>query len=366
MANYGYIRDPNDDYPRPGDGPVGVPNMGGVQLKLPAQAKPAAAPAVRSGPPGPAPVPAPAPQTGDKGPDFGFNAGQNYFNTFNAADQARIQDTWGGANLMNEWFQNALKAGAVNANGTRPTAAPAPEPERRGGGQAPAAAPAAAAPVAAPAPAPAAPSAPLTAASLIPQRDSNPLEARISSYLENLLGGSDINAIKGQIFQASEGRRQAGAENLREDLASRGMFRSGERGRGMLELQNAADSDYTGGVTNALMAERAQKLPLIQALQSQLGASRQFDLGLGGLAAGERAREQSGGQFSQQLAQQGSQFDRELAQSGSQFDRQFGEQQAARAQAASAGAAAQERARQARMYVDPETGQEYELPEWMV
>jgi hypothetical protein len=303
MAGYQPL-DPNERLPRPQNGPTAVPNMGGVQTRPVAAPRPPAPPAVRNGTPGPAPQP--APQTGATAtPGVGFNAAQNYFNTFSGADQAHIRGTWGGSNLMDEWFKNAVTAGAVNPDGTRKVA-PVEAPSSGGGGGGGGAQAAAAAPAAAAA--------------------GGGVEDKISAYLEKLLSGSDIDAIKGQIFQSAEGRRAAGEAALNEDLAHRGMLRAGEGVRGRLDLRNEADANYTGGVTSALLQERAQKLPILQALQSQLGMNRDW-----------------------QATQE-----------------QLAEQRASRAAASSAAARAEARAAAARQFIDPETGTQYELPEWMV
>lgn len=47
------------------------------------------------------------------------NPAQNYFNSFSAADQANIKKSWGGNDLMNEWYSNAQKSGATNAAGAQ-------------------------------------------------------------------------------------------------------------------------------------------------------------------------------------------------------------------------------------------------------
>jgi hypothetical protein len=52
-------------------------------------------------------------------------AAQAYFNQFSPAEQARITASWGGADLMDEWFQNAVAAGAVGQSGAPATAAQA-------------------------------------------------------------------------------------------------------------------------------------------------------------------------------------------------------------------------------------------------
>lgn len=44
-------------------------------------------------------------------------AAQTYFNSFPADEQQRIRASWGGADRMDEWFNNAVGAGAVQANG---------------------------------------------------------------------------------------------------------------------------------------------------------------------------------------------------------------------------------------------------------
>ena len=46
-------------------------------------------------------------------------AAQNYFNSFPAEEQARIQASWGGQDLMDAWFNAARAAGAVQAGGER-------------------------------------------------------------------------------------------------------------------------------------------------------------------------------------------------------------------------------------------------------
>ncbi len=45
------------------------------------------------------------------------NAAQTYFNSFSSEAQDQIKESWGGENLMQEWFQNAKEAGAVGSGG---------------------------------------------------------------------------------------------------------------------------------------------------------------------------------------------------------------------------------------------------------
>jgi len=45
-------------------------------------------------------------------------AAQAYFNTFSPEDQAKIRESWGGADLLDEWYKNAAAAGAVQEQGT--------------------------------------------------------------------------------------------------------------------------------------------------------------------------------------------------------------------------------------------------------
>jgi len=57
------------------------------------------------------------------------SAAENYFNSFSPAEQERIRASWGGADLMGDWYNNAVAAGAVNpvaaASGAPMTAAQA-------------------------------------------------------------------------------------------------------------------------------------------------------------------------------------------------------------------------------------------------
>lgn len=45
-------------------------------------------------------------------------AAQRYFNSFSPQDQQNIRNSWGGADLMDEWFKNAVNAGAIGNDGT--------------------------------------------------------------------------------------------------------------------------------------------------------------------------------------------------------------------------------------------------------
>lgn len=49
-------------------------------------------------------------------------AAQRLFAQFSPAEQERIRASWGGADLMDEWFQNAVAAGATTASGAPTTA----------------------------------------------------------------------------------------------------------------------------------------------------------------------------------------------------------------------------------------------------
>jgi hypothetical protein len=44
-------------------------------------------------------------------------AAQKYFNSLPASEQARAKASWGGKDMMDEWFNNAVQAGAVQATG---------------------------------------------------------------------------------------------------------------------------------------------------------------------------------------------------------------------------------------------------------
>jgi len=46
-------------------------------------------------------------------------AAQRYFNSFDPQQQANIRASWGGSDLMDQWFQNAQQAGAVQDTGAR-------------------------------------------------------------------------------------------------------------------------------------------------------------------------------------------------------------------------------------------------------
>lgn len=48
-------------------------------------------------------------------------AAQSYFNQFSPAEQERIRQSWGGGDLMDEWFNNAVAAGAVGQSGAPQT-----------------------------------------------------------------------------------------------------------------------------------------------------------------------------------------------------------------------------------------------------
>jgi hypothetical protein len=65
-------------------------------------------------------------------------AAQRYFNAQSPADQAAIRASWNGADLTDEWYQNAVNAGAVSApiQGTgAPTTAAEAQEYARGTGQ---------------------------------------------------------------------------------------------------------------------------------------------------------------------------------------------------------------------------------------
>lgn len=46
------------------------------------------------------------------------NGAQTYFDSFSPEEQQRIRGSWGGQNLMDQWFQNAVNAGAIGNDGT--------------------------------------------------------------------------------------------------------------------------------------------------------------------------------------------------------------------------------------------------------
>lgn len=47
-------------------------------------------------------------------------AAQRYFNSFDPGEQARIRASWGGNDaMMDEWFKNAVNAGAIGSDGTQ-------------------------------------------------------------------------------------------------------------------------------------------------------------------------------------------------------------------------------------------------------
>ena len=55
-------------------------------------------------------------------------AAQKYFNSFPPGQQQTIVASWGGADLMDDWFNAAVNAGAVSPSGDRPTSEGATSP----------------------------------------------------------------------------------------------------------------------------------------------------------------------------------------------------------------------------------------------
>jgi len=48
------------------------------------------------------------------------SAAQKYFDSFSPAQKTQIRASWGGQDRLQEWFDNGVRAGAVNADGTTP------------------------------------------------------------------------------------------------------------------------------------------------------------------------------------------------------------------------------------------------------
>lgn len=86
---------------------------------------------------------------------------------------------------------------------------------------------------------------------------------------------STIAAMKGQVFSAAMGRKAAGEQSVNDDLVSRGLARSGIGTSAHIDLENAANQAYTGGVTQ-IMIDKAQKEAAIK-LQALDAAQKHLD-----------------------------------------------------------------------------------------
>jgi len=157
----------------------------------------------------------------------------------------------------------------------------------------------------------------VTATSAVPPSMASMLEDYVRKSMSGEYDTEAISRGKAAAKSASEGQRGAAMDAMQQDLASRGLLRSGLAARGALDLSRGAGSDYTKAVAD------------IMNQQAETGAARQ----------------QAGSQVGLGL--------REL---------QVKQEEEAANRAAAARAAAASRAPQMFTYVDPETGESYELP----
>lgn len=88
----------------------------GAGYQPPSGSSPAPAGPAPSGPAPSGPASFPAPPSPSPA---GSSGAQRYFSSFSAADQQNIRNSWGGKNLMEDWYQNAVKAGATNGAGAQ-------------------------------------------------------------------------------------------------------------------------------------------------------------------------------------------------------------------------------------------------------
>lgn len=103
------IRQPYPDFPQPPGAPGGPTPK---PVAAPAAPTPAASTPGGPAPTGPSPAPAAAPA-----PAGVSGSAQRYFNQFSPDEQSKIRASWNGQDMMEEWYQNALKAGATNETG---------------------------------------------------------------------------------------------------------------------------------------------------------------------------------------------------------------------------------------------------------
>jgi hypothetical protein len=100
------------------EGPGGEPEIPPLPPPAPAPTPTPPPPAPPPPPPPPAAPPsAPAPQAGGGGPHITVTraAAQQYFNSRPYAEQQKIKASWGGQDLLLQWFQNAVNAGVPGA-----------------------------------------------------------------------------------------------------------------------------------------------------------------------------------------------------------------------------------------------------------
>lgn len=104
----------------------------------------------------------------------------------------------------------------------------------------------------------------------------------INAALNGQFGWTDeqVARMKGQVFQAAMGRRDAGMESVNDDLVSRGLARSGIGARAAIDLNAGANRDYSAGVTNILIERENRSVELrmraLDAAQEHLNSLREY------------------------------------------------------------------------------------------
>lgn len=249
-------------------------------------------PAVATGAPGPTPAAKPATSP----------AAERYLASFGPNYQKNVKENLGG-NTLQDWFNNAVAAGAVSPEGERIRPA-AKEPARHGGGGGAAAA---AAPIGGTAPA-------------------GSVESQVAQHVRDMLAGKggaygdeEVTRMKSAAKSAAEGQRGA-AEQQAQDwmVQNRVPLGSGVGARMAADASRAAGSAYTSAVADILNRQAES-----QEEARQAGASAGLNLS-------------------------GIQFQREQA------ERDRAEREAARR--------ARNRGPSTFTYIDPETGDQYSLP----
>ena len=109
--------------------------------------------------------------------------------------------------------------------------------------------------------------------------DGTDFEGIIRNHILTAMKGFDaptLDRMKGQVFSAAMGRKAAGLESVNEDLVSRGLARSGIGAEAAIDLENKAQAEYTGGVTNIMIKEVDYKMQALDRAQKHLDSLRDY------------------------------------------------------------------------------------------
>jgi hypothetical protein len=127
-------------------------------------------------------------------------------------------------------------------------------------------------------------------------KGTSSVDSAVKSHIEGTLSGKikryddkTVSQMKQGVFETTRGQAKQSKRNLKSELAKSGTLRSGALGRGIVDIDNAANASFTQGVRDIMLekakAEFDDKNVAVQQAQAWLKSKQDYDLGLKQISA---------------------------------------------------------------------------------